>query len=86
MLSSVLNSQRAVQVNIQIVRIFVRLRRYLATHKELASKLNELESVVGEHDGAIRQIFEAIRQLITKPVPRKKRIGFSSLRTADSPL
>lgn len=77
MLSSVLNSERAVQVNIAIMRTFTKLREILFTHKELAHKLNELEHKVGRHDEAIQAIFEAIRQLVAPP-PEKPRepIGF----------
>ena len=76
MLSSVLHSGRAVEVNIEIMRAFVRLRQFLATHKEMAEKLAELERKVGSHDEQIRVIFEAIRQLMTPPEPKKRRIGF----------
>lgn len=77
MLSSVLNSERAIEVNIAIMRAFVRLREFLATHKELAAKLGELESKVGKHDQEIKVIFEAIRQLMTPPPEKPKpKIGF----------
>ena len=76
MLSSVLRSKRTVQVNIAIMRVFVRLREMLATHKELARKLAELEQHLESHDQQIQAIFEAIRQLMTPPDTRKKRIGF----------
>jgi len=77
MLSSVLNSERAVQVNIVIMRAFVKIREILSTHKELAAKLNELEHKVSKHDTDIFTIFEAIRQLMTPPPePPKRRIGF----------
>lgn len=77
MLSSVLKSKRAVLVNIAIMRAFVRLRRVLATHKELAHKLRELESKIERHDEEIQTIFEAIRQLMTPPERTSRRIGFS---------
>ena len=77
MLSSVLNSERAVQVNIAIMRAFVRLRRVISTNKKLAYKLSELEKRVGKHDGEIYAIFEAMRQLMEPPlVPPKPLIGF----------
>ncbi len=77
MLSSVLRSERAVQVNIAIMRAFVRLREILSTHKDLASKLEELEDRFSDHDTKIAQIFVAIRKLMFPPVSRKKRrIGF----------
>ncbi|MFA4982388.1 MAG: ORF6N domain-containing protein [Candidatus Omnitrophota bacterium] len=77
MLSSVLNSKRAIQVNIAIMRAFVKLRQVLSTHKEFAYKLNELERKVENHDQEIRSIFEAIRQLMAAPPEKpKRRIGF----------
>lgn len=77
MLSSVLRSKRAIQVNIAIIRAFVKLRRILSTHKELAYKLNELERKYEKHDVEIKDIFEAIRQLMRPPEDsEKRRIGF----------
>ena len=77
MLSSVLNSERAVQVNIAIMRAFVKLREIVATHKELAQKIAELEHKFQKHDAQIVAVFDAIRQLTEpKPVPPKRRIGF----------
>jgi hypothetical protein len=73
MLSSVLNSERAIQVNIQIMRVFVKLRNMLSTHRKLAYKLQELESKIENHDKDIKSIFEVIRQLMA-PSPGKKRI------------
>ena len=76
MLSSVLNSERAVQVNIAIMRAFVKLRNILSTHKELAHKLKELEQKTEKHDTEIQAIFEAIRQLMKPPAQPRRRIGF----------
>ena len=76
MLSSVLRSPRAVQINVAIMRAFVRLRETLSLHKELAAKLAELERKVEGHDTHIRSLFEAMRQLMTPPEPPPKRIGF----------
>ncbi len=77
MLSSVLNSERAIQVNIVIMRVFVKLKEILSTHKELACKLKELESKTEKHDEDIQAIFEAIRQLMAPPpVKPKPQIGF----------
>ena len=76
MLSSVLNSERAVQVNIAIMRTFVKLRQRLSTHRELFQKLGQLEQRIDSHDGEIRSIFEAMRQLMAKPERPKRRIGF----------
>jgi hypothetical protein len=78
MLSSVLRSRRAVQVNIEIMRAFVRLRGMLSTHKELALKLAELEDRLEKHDEDIGLIFEAIRELMTPPDTPPKKIGFES--------
>lgn len=74
MLSSVLNSERAIHVNIAIVRAFVKLREMLATHKDLARKLNEMEK---KYDAQFRVVFDAIRQLMAPPEPKKKKIGFA---------
>lgn len=76
MLSSVLNSERAVEVNIAIMRAFVRLRQTLETNRELAQKFSELERRVGKHDEKIAAIIEAIRQLMTPPERPRREIGF----------
>jgi len=76
MLSSVLRSERAIQVNIAIMRAFVRLRQFLATHKELAEKLIDLERKIGTHDEQIQAILEAIRQLMAPPEKKRRKIGF----------
>ncbi len=75
MLSSVLNSKRAVQVNIAIMRTFVKLREMMATHKDLARKLEELEK---KYDGQFQVVFDAIRQLITVEERPKRKIGYIS--------
>lgn len=75
MLSSVLNSERAVQVNIEITRAFVRLRQMLASNTELARKLEELEK---KYDAQFRVVFDAVRQLMLPPLPGRKQIGFRS--------
>ncbi len=76
MLSSVLHSERAIQVNIAIMRAFVQIREMLSTHKELAHKLEELERKVGIHDQTIVQLIEAIRELMEPPGEIRKQIGF----------
>ncbi len=76
MLSSVLRSKRSVQVNIAIMRAFIKLREILSTHKELSYKLNELGRKIEKHDSQIQGIFEAIRQLMTVPEKPKREIGF----------
>ena len=80
MLSSVLNSERAVQMNILIVRAFVRLRTLLASHRELAAKLSELERKLEGHDVAIRNLFDAIRAMLADPPGPKRLIGFNRER------
>jgi hypothetical protein len=81
MLSSVLNSERAIQVNIMIMRAFVKLKELLLTHKELAEKIAALEKKYAVHDDKIQLIFEAIKQLLEPiplaPEPKKPPIGFS---------
>ena len=76
MLSSVLNSNRAIEVNIAIMRAFVRLRDILTAHKELANRLAELERKLESHDAHIGNIFEAIRQLMRAESKPKRPIGF----------
>lgn len=73
MLSSILNSPRAIQVNIEIMRTFGRLRQIFATHKDLARKLEELEK---KYDHQFKVVFDAIRQLMAPPPSKSKKIGF----------
>ncbi len=73
MLSSVLRSRRAVDVNIEIMRAFVRLRQMLAAHKELARRLDELEE---KYDAQFKGVFDAIRRLMSPAAPKRRRIGF----------
>jgi phage regulator Rha-like protein len=76
MLSSVLNSQRAIEVNIAIMRAFVRMRELLATNKKMAAKLDELEKRLTEHDENFQVVFEAIKQLLEEDEKPKRKIGF----------
>ena len=78
MVASVLNTKRAIQVSVFVVRAFVKLREMLSTHKELAHKLAALERKLQNHDESIRSLVVAIRQLMRPPEPEtpKKRIGF----------
>jgi glucose-6-phosphate-specific signal transduction histidine kinase len=76
MLSSVLKSDRAVQVNIAIMRAFVQMRELAASNRELAGKFAELEQRVGKHDDAIRALFDAIGQLMTPIALKRRKIGF----------
>jgi len=76
MLSSVLNSERAIKVNIAIVRAFVKLRHMLDKNRELAQRFSELEQRVGKHDEEIAAIIEAMRQLMAPPEKPRREIGF----------
>jgi hypothetical protein len=76
MLSSVLNSERAVLVNIAIMRTFVKLREIMSTHKDLAHKIDALERKYADHDHRIEVVFEAIKKLLQPPLPPKRRMGF----------
>lgn len=76
MLAAVLNSSVAVQASLQVVRAFVRLREMLASNAVLAQKLAELERQLEGHDQAIRNLFEAIRQLLNPPPQKRRQIGF----------
>ena len=76
MLSSVLRSKRAIEVNIAIMRAFVQLRKMMLSHENLAGKLAELENRLEDHDEQIQAIFEAIRQLIESPEKSARKIGF----------
>jgi len=75
MLSSVLRSKRAIQVNIAIMRAFVRFREMIASNKRLARRLTDLEK---KYDGQFRVVFEAIRQLMEPSAPKPRRIGFKT--------
>jgi len=75
MLSSVPDSERAVQVNIEVARTFVRFRHILATHEDLARKMVALEK---KYDAQFKVVFDAIWELMAPPVPAKRRIGFKS--------
>lgn len=76
MLSSILNSPAAIQVNIEIMRAFVRLRKILASHEQLAQRLLELEK---KYDGQFRTVFDAIRQLMSSPATSRREMGFHTI-------
>jgi len=82
MLSSVLGSERAIVVNIEIMRAFVRMRELLASNKELAQRIDELEARIEKklaiHDEAVAAILSAIRQLMNPPPPKRRPIGFTA--------
>ena len=76
MAATVLNSKRAAEASVFVVRAFVRMRQLLASHRELALKLADLERRVAAHDTSISSLVSAIRQLLQPPEPKKRRIGF----------
>lgn len=76
MAASIINSPRAIEASIFVVRAFVRLRKMVETHTELLQKVGELEHRLESHDEQIQAIFEAIRQLMTPPAKPRKKIGF----------
>ena len=78
MLSSILNSSRAIEINIHIIRVFTRLREMLLTHKDVLLKLEQLERKVVAHDEQVQLIFSALKQLLHEPNPPRRRIGFKS--------
>jgi hypothetical protein len=80
MLSSVLHSDRAVQVNIAIMRAFVQLRQVLSGHADLARKFADLERRIEGHDDSIRSLFDAIRQLMAPPKNRRREIGYHTIK------
>ncbi len=79
MLSCVLNSERAIEVNIRIIRIFTRLREMLITHKDILLKLEQLENKVLRNSEEIQVIFDALKQLLNPPIPPREPIGFKSI-------
>ncbi len=76
MLASVLNSERAIEVNVQIVRIFTRMREMLLTHKDILLKLEKLERKAVQHDGDIKLIFKYLKELLDPPTEPMRKIGF----------
>lgn len=76
MAANVLNSPQAVEMSVLVIRTFVRMRQVLAADKDLTGKLSELERKFGTHDEQIQLIFDAIRQLMTPPEPKNRKIGF----------
>jgi hypothetical protein len=83
MLSSVLNSARAIKVNIQIIRIFTRMREMLLTHKDILLKLEQLESKVTGHDENIQLIFGYLKELLNPPQQPRPRVGFRRANEKD---
>ena len=90
MLSSVLNSETAVQVNIQIIRVFTRMRELLSTHKDILLKLEQLEKKLmksdermDKHEKEIQLIFTALKQLLNPAIPQRRRVGFRTSKDKD---
>lgn len=77
-LSSVLNSEKAIQVNIQIMRIYSRMRELMFTHKDILLKLEQMEKQTSKNSKEIAQIFEALKRLLHKPEEERKRVGYKS--------
>lgn len=78
MAATILNSPKAVEMSVFVVRAFVQLREWLASHHELAEKLDYLEQKVASHDQALAGVIDAIRQLTVPPSPKKRPIGFTA--------
>ena len=76
MLSSVLRSERAIQVNIHIVRVFTRLRQFFLSNKDILRKLDQLENRIGKHDEQIQAIFQYMKEMFTPPREPMRKIGF----------
>ena len=76
MAATILNSPKAVEMSVFVVRAFIELREWLSTHRELAAKLEQLEHKVSSHDQALAGVIDAIRQLMAPPQPKKRPIGF----------
>ena len=76
MLSYILNSERAIAVNLRLIRIFARMREMLLTHKDILLQLEKIERKLGGHDEQIERIFLYLKQLLNPPQPEKHRIGF----------
>jgi len=76
MLSSILNSRQAIEVNIQIIRIFTRIRKMLSTNKEILQMIDRLERRIKKSDGDIQLIFKVLKQLLNPPMPPRRKIGF----------
>jgi hypothetical protein len=78
MAATVLNSPKAVEMSVEVVRVFNRLREFLASHRQLAAKLEELEKKIASHDKHIVTLFDAVRSLMAVPEKSKRQIGFQT--------
>ncbi len=83
MLSCILNSERAVAVNIQVIRVFTRMREMLLTHKDILLKLEQIERKIAGHDEDIKLIFQYLKQLLNPPQEPRPRIGFKRVNEKD---
>jgi len=81
MLANVLKSRVAIQASIQVVRAFVRLRQMLASHNELAAKIEAIERRVGKHDAELQEVFSTLRELLEPPAPPKRSVGFVAAKS-----
>ncbi len=76
MLASVLNSDQAIQMNIQVVRIFTQIREIALTHKDVLLKVNQIEKKITEHDDELKMLFDAVKGLLAQPKKRRVKIGY----------
>lgn len=76
MLSSILNSERAIAVNIKIMRVYTKIKEMLLTHKDLLLKMEKIERSIGKHDMQITQVFQLIKQLVKQEESPRKKIGY----------
>jgi len=81
MAASVLNTPKAVEMSVFIVRAFIRLRTFVMQYKEIAQKVTELEAKIGKHDEALVNIVQALQQLMEQPKPKRKEVGFKSSKS-----
>jgi phage regulator Rha-like protein len=80
MLSSVLNSERAIEVNIRIIRVFVKMREMISTHKDMLLKVEQIENLVNEHDKDLQLVFKALKELLKQSEEPRVQIGFRTNR------
>ena len=76
MLANVLKSEKAIQMSVRIIEVFVKMREIALTHKDILLKLQQIEKKVTQHDGELNELFEAVRQLLTEPKKERVKIGF----------
>jgi phage regulator Rha-like protein len=76
MLANILKSERAIQMSVRIIEVFVKMREIALTHKDILIKLQQIEKKVTEHDGELSELFEAVRQLLVEPKKERVKVGF----------